>query len=73
VGISTVDCSQGWARGRSRLQLSFPEAVCTTEATLEVTSDSDAFDVSIHLTVEHDGVQIAERRWHERFPRVPPS
>jgi hypothetical protein len=71
VGISTVDCSRGWVRGRSRLQLSFPEAVCTTEATLEVTSDSEAFDVSIHLTVEHDGVQIAERHWHERFGRVP--
>jgi predicted acyl esterase len=71
VGISTVDCSQGWVRGRSRLQLSFPEAVCTTEATLEVTSDSDAFDVTIHLTVEHDGVQIAERHWHERFGRTP--
>jgi hypothetical protein len=47
--------------------------VCATEATLEVTSDSEAFEVSIHLTVDHDGTQIAERHWHERFPRVPPS
>jgi hypothetical protein len=73
LGISTVDLSKGWARGRSRFDLTFPldsgSTMCSTEATLDMTSDSQAFHVTIHLRAERDGQLIAERSWTETLPR----
>ena len=69
LGISTSDPATGWARGTSRVALTFPEGRCSTEATLDVRSDADAFDVEIHLRVHHDDVLIAERHWSERIAR----
>ena len=83
LGISTVDLSKGWARGRSRFDLTFPvdsgpldsgplgsgTTVCSTEATLDMTSDNHAFHVTIHLRAERDGQLIAERTWTETLPR----
>jgi predicted acyl esterase len=78
LGISTVDLSRGWARGRSRFALTLPlesgplasgNTVCSTEARLDMTSDSDAFHVTITLRAERDGQLLRERVWTETLPR----
>jgi predicted acyl esterase len=73
LGISTADLAKGWARGRSRFDLTFPlecgTTVCSTEARLDMHSDSDAFHVTIHLRAERDGALVAERSWTERLLR----
>lgn len=69
LGVSTVDLSQAWAKGRSRLQLTFPEGVCTTESELHVYSDAEAFYIELHLTAEHNGQPFADRTWTRRFER----
>ncbi|MCU1359705.1 MAG: CocE/NonD family hydrolase [Ilumatobacteraceae bacterium] len=73
LGISTVDLSKGWARGRSRFELTFPlesgPTVCSSEATLDMTSDSESFHVTIHVRAERDGMLVAERTWTETLPR----
>ena len=70
LGVSTVDLSQAWAKGTSRFELTFPEVgTCTTEATLNMRSDRDAFYVDIALRAEQNGEQVGERKWTERFPR----
>lgn len=73
LGISTVDSSRGWARGRSRFDLTFPLAsgptVCSTEARLDMHSDSAAFHVTITLSAERDGELLAERTWTDTLPR----
>jgi len=33
------------------------------------TSDAEAFDLTVHLTVDLDGARFFERTWHERIPR----
>jgi hypothetical protein len=38
-------------------------------ATSRQTSDADAFDLSVDLQVDLDGVRFFERAWHERIPR----
>ena len=74
LGISTVDLSKGWAKGRSRYDMTFmlPDgstAECSTEATLNVRSDREWFHVDIALRAERDGALVGERVWQERFPR----
>jgi uncharacterized protein len=74
LGISTVDLSQGWARGRARFDLTLPlddgsTTVCSTESTLLIRSDAEAFHVELTLTAARDGVQFAERTWTEILQR----
>ncbi len=69
LGISTIDLSNGWARGRSHYTLEMPEGVCTTEAILDMRSDRDAFHVEITLTAMLDGEPFATRHWTEHLPR----
>lgn len=74
LGISTVDLSNGWAKGRSRYDLTFvlPDGTtteCTTEARLDVRSDREWFHVDITLTATRDGEPFGERTWSERLPR----
>ena len=74
LGISTIDLSRGWARGRSRFDLTLPLAdgsttVCSTESTLSIRSDADAFHVELTLTAARDGEQFAERTWTDVLPR----
>lgn len=73
LGISTVDLSQAWARGRSRFELTFQlesgPTVCSTEARLDMRSDCDAFHVTIELCAERDGIVVAERTWTDVLPR----
>ncbi len=74
LGISTVDLSQGWAKGRSRYDMTFvlPDGStteCSTEATLSVRSDGEWFHVEIALSAERDGQLFGERLWIERFAR----
>ena len=49
--------------------IEWPEAIVTTESTLEVTSDAEAFDVTIRLKVRDGDSEIADRAWHRRLPR----
>ena len=74
LGISTVDLSKGWAKGRSRYDMTFvlPDGStteCSTEATLNVRSDGEWFHVDIALRAERDGELVGERVWTEQFPR----
>ena len=74
VGISTADLSNGWAKGRSRYDMTFtlPDGStteCSTEAVLSVRSDREWFHVDITLRAERDGAVVGERVWQERFPR----
>ncbi len=74
LGISTTDLSRGWARGRSRFDLTLPlpdgtTTVCSTESTLSIHSDADAFHVELTLTAARDGEQFAERTWSDVLPR----
>ena len=69
VGISVHDIANGWVRGNSRLRLNLPEATCTTESTLQITSDVDAFHVQLTLRAEHNGELLRERSWTEALPR----
>jgi uncharacterized protein len=73
LGISTVDLSKGWARGRSRFDLTFAlesgPTVCSTEARLDMHSDSEAFHVTLTLRAERDGQLVGERTWIESLPR----
>ena len=70
LGVSTVDLSQAWAKGSTRFQLTFPEVgTCTSEATLNMRSDSEWFHIDIALRAEHNGELVGERHWTERFPR----
>jgi len=69
LGVSTTDLSRAWARGRSSFTLAFAEATCSTEAALEMHSDSEWFFVDLAVTATCDGELFAERRWTERFPR----
>lgn len=74
LGISTKDLSKGWAKGRSRYDMTFvlPDGTtteCSTEAVLNVHSDRQWFHVDIALRAERDGSLVGERVWQERFPR----
>ncbi|MCY7299717.1 MAG: hypothetical protein LH616_10950, partial [Ilumatobacteraceae bacterium] len=74
LGISTVDLSEGWARGRSRYDMTFvlpngSTTECSTEATLNVRSDREWFHVEIALRAERDGALVGKRVWTEQFPR----
>jgi predicted acyl esterase len=73
VGISTTDLSRGFARGRARFQLTFPlpagPTVCTTEAVMEMTSDSHAFHITLAVRAHHDGTLVAEQTWTDTLPR----
>ncbi len=74
LGISTQDLSNGWAKGRSRYDMTFvlPDGStteCSTEAVLNVRSDRERFHVDIALRAERDGALVGERTWQERFPR----
>ena len=69
LGVSTVDPARAWARGSASYVIEWPEATVTTESTLEVTSDAEAFDVTIRLRVRDGDDEIADRRWHRRLPR----
>ena len=74
VGISTADSSRGWAKGRSRYDMTFELAggertVCSTEAALHVHSDSEWFHVEIILRAWRDDAPVFERTWTERLPR----
>ncbi len=69
LGVSTVDPSRAWARGHASYVIEWPEAIVTTESTLEVTSDAEAFDVTIRLKVRDGDSEIADRAWHRRLPR----
>ncbi len=77
LGISTIDLSRGWARGRSSFDLTLPlvdgsTTVCNTESTLHIRSDSDTFHVELTLTAARDGEPFAERSWTETLPRLTP-
>ena len=74
LGISTVDLSNAWAKGRSRYDLSFVQpdgttTVCSTEARLHVRSDREWFHVDLTLQAWRDGALFGEHTWAERFAR----
>ena len=74
LGVSTTDPSSAWARGRARFDMTFTLAdgsttECATEASLQVNSDADWFEVEITLTAARDGAVFGERHWAERFAR----
>ena len=69
LGISTVDPANGWARGSSSFEIAWPEASVRTGSTLSVRSDHDRFEVEIELVVQHDGVEVARRRWESSIDR----
>jgi uncharacterized protein len=73
LGISLADLERGWARGHATFDLALPlpdgQVVCGTRADLEVTSDADAFHVTITLTASENGVEIRDRRWTATIPR----
>jgi hypothetical protein len=69
VGVSVVDPAQSWARGRSAYLIEWPEGSARTEATLEVTSDADTFEVTMRLRVHDGDDELADRTWHMSLPR----
>jgi len=74
VGISTADLANGWAKGRSRYDMTFvlsdgSTTECSTEANLHVRSDHEWFHVDITLTATRDGEPFAARTWTEQFAR----
>jgi hypothetical protein len=69
LGVSTVDPGRAWANGRSRFDIEWPEASVSSESSLEVRSDAQAFEVTIRLRVCDGDDEIADRTWHRRLPR----
>lgn len=69
LGVSWVDPSQAWARGTSSFEITWPELICRSEATLTVTSDAQSFHVNIELTVTEDGNPVTTRAWSGTLPR----
>jgi hypothetical protein len=73
LGVDRRDLSRAWARGRSRFDLTFTldsgRTVCSTEAVLDMSSDRDAFHVTLTLRAERDGAPVAHRTWTETLPR----
>jgi hypothetical protein len=67
--VSTLDPARAWARGHSRFAISWPEVSVSSEASLEVASDAQAFEVTIRLRVCDGDAEIADRTWHRRLPR----
>ena len=69
LGVSITNPAHAWARGTSSFVIAWPEATARTEATLQVVSDEEAFDVTIELCVWDGDDQIGERRWTRRLTR----
>ena len=74
LGVSTVDLSNAWARGRARYDMTFalPDGgttECSTEARLHVRSDRERWYVDITLTATRNGAPFGERTWTEEFAR----
>jgi predicted acyl esterase len=50
-------------------RLEWPEATVTTAATLDMTADSEAFDVTVRLVAREGDEVVGQREWHRRIPR----
>lgn len=69
LGVNVADPSQAWALGRARFDLRFADDVCTTESTLSMHSDGEAFHITITLRALRNDEPVAERTWTEHIPR----
>jgi putative CocE/NonD family hydrolase len=68
VTVRPDDPGAAAAHGEAAFEIRWPEATCTSRATLEVDSDADTYRVRIDLTVTEDG----DVRWHRRWDRTIP-
>ena len=56
VGVSQDDPALAWARARTEYRIAWPVAEVRTEATLDVSSDADAYHVVVDLVAEEPAV-----------------
>jgi len=75
VGVSETDPGAAWARAKSRYVIRWPEADCVTEATLDLRSDADAYNVVVEVVAEElsddeaTGIGRRQRRFERTIPR----
>jgi hypothetical protein len=69
LGVSSIDPARAWARGSSSYSIEWPEVTARAEATLEIVSDGQAFDVTLGLRVADGDETFADREWSVRLPR----
>lgn len=69
VGVSSTDPSRSWVTAKTRYQLVWPEANCVVEARMRIHSDTEAFNVTIDVDADLDGVEFARKRYNKRIQR----
>ncbi len=68
--VASDDWAHATAAGEVAYRVAWPGGpVVTADGRLAVTSDADAFTVSVEVTATEDGAVVFARTWEERIPR----
>jgi len=57
------------ARSDVSFRVEWPEATVATQATLDMTADAEAFDVTVRLVAREGEEVVGQREWRRRIPR----
>ncbi len=67
--VSRSDPGRASAEGRARFEIAWPEATCSAEVTMTLTSDAHDYRIRIDLVATENDAERANRTWERTVPR----